>query len=65
MRKRLTTLAMQHGYNIIDGHCKGKKHKSTVKYIKEANIMNDYFTSVVYVVKTTCKSCFRIRTNKN
>lgn len=42
MRQRLTELAKQHGYTIVDGHCKGKKHKSTPEYIEEENIKNDY-----------------------
>lgn len=42
MRQRLTELAMQHGYNIIDGHCKGQKHMSTPEYIEQENIKCDY-----------------------
>lgn len=42
MRQRLTELAKQHGFTIIDGHCKGKPHKSTPEFIKEENIKCDY-----------------------
>lgn len=42
MRQRLTELAKQHGFTIIDGHCAGKPHKSTPEFIKEENIKCDY-----------------------
>lgn len=42
MRQRLTKLAKEHGYTIIDGHCKGKPHLSTPEFIKEENIKCDY-----------------------
>ena len=42
MRKRLTALAKQHGFTIVDGHCAGKPHKSTPEFIKEENIKCDY-----------------------
>lgn len=42
MRKRLTKLAKEHGFTIVDGHCKGKPHLSTPAFIEKENTKNDY-----------------------
>lgn len=42
MRKRLTELAKQHGFTIVDGHCAGRPHKSTPEFIHDENIRIDY-----------------------
>lgn len=41
MRERLTELANQHGYNIVNGHCAGRKKRSTQQFIVEENLRND------------------------
>ena len=41
MRRRLTELAKEHGYNIVSGHCAGRKKRSTKQFIVEENIRND------------------------
>ena len=41
MRDELTALAAEHDFNIVDGHCAGRKHKTTEQYIAEENIRND------------------------
>lgn len=42
MRKEFATLAVEHDFNIVDGNCKGRKHKTTEKFIEEENIRNEY-----------------------
>ena len=42
MRQRLTKLAKEHGFEIVDGHCAGRPHKSTPEFIHDENIRIDY-----------------------
>lgn len=41
MRDELAALAAEHDFHIVDGHCAGRKHKTTEQYIVDENIRND------------------------
>lgn len=46
MREELTRVAREHGYEIIDGRCHGRKHVDTDTYIEQENARNDYLDKV-------------------
>lgn len=46
MRTEMTRVANEHGYEIIDGRCRGRKKVDTETYIEQENARNDYLDAV-------------------
>ena len=46
MREEMTRVANEHGYEIIDGRCRGRKKEDTPVYIEQENARNDYLDGV-------------------